>query len=388
MKFKITIIAFIIHIVLCVSTFASIQFAHITDLHIFEDKKRQEESQISATDFTISINKINEISKNLKTPLAFVLLSGDIGVGKLLSLDPKTGKLIKDPKKWPQAIDSIVPMLKNSTVKTWLLVPGNNDLYEEKPESIQFYSQFLKELQARSEIKQAGLSIVDFRLDATQKAQPASSPGMYALQNFIFVGWDNSFFKNNNSVKNYMGKDGHLIPLDQTIEYQSLKKLKEKLESSKAKYAYIFYHIPEIDDPYLILFDESQKNNIVSKRLDEAKAISPSFAQGLYPYSAWTVPLGVRQLWEKIVTRNDAKAPIIKGLFAGHFHDHKKETYLSTLWVKSKKYKDEILKKLYIAPPVSVKNQTQYPNPDRATGLQIITIQDDGNVLRKPYWFD
>lgn len=388
MKFKITIIAFLVQIVLCVGTFATIQFAHITDLHIFEDKKRKEESQISAADFIISINKINEISKSLKTPLAFVLLSGDIGVGKLLTLDPVTGKLTKDPIKWSTAINSIVPILKISNVKKWLFVPGNNDLYEERPESIQFYSQFLKELQNRPEVTTAGLSIVDFRLDATQKAQPSSSPGMYVLQNFLFVGWDNSFFKNNNSVKNYIGKDGQLIPLDQTIEYQSLEKLKEKLESSKAKYAYIFYHIPDIDDPYLILFDESQKNTVVSKRLDEAKAISPSFVQGLYPYSAWTVPLGVRQLWEKIVTRKDAKAPIIKGLFAGHFHDHKKETYLTTLWLKSNKYKDEILRKLYIAPPVSVKNQTQYPNADRATGLQIITINDNGNVIRKPYWFD
>jgi len=41
---------------------------------------------------------------------------------------------------------------------------------------------------------------------------------------------------------------------------------------------------------------------------------------------------------------------------------------LSTLWLKTQKYKKEILNKLYIAPPVAVKNQTQYPPSQRARG--------------------
>lgn len=374
-------------LLICLNTFASIQFAQISDIHIFEDKKRDSEAQISTVEFSNSIRKINEISSQLTSPLAFVLLSGDMGVGKLLTFDPITRKLTKDPIKWSQALTTIASLLKDSKVKRWLFVPGNNDLYDEQPESIRFYGQFLKELQDRPEIHKAGLSLIDFRLEATQKAQPQSAPGMYVIQNFLFVGWDNSYFKNNNSVKNYIGKDGKLIPFDKTIEYKSLITLKEKLDSSKEKYAYIFYHIPDIDDPYLILFDETKKDNIVSKRLDEARAISPAFAKELYPYSAWTVPRGVRELWEKIVTRQ-SRGPSIKGLFAGHFHDHKKGTYLSTLWMKTKNYKDEILKKLFLAPPVSVKNQTQYSAADRAIGLQLITINDAGNVIRKPYWFE
>lgn len=390
-KINSILIAFFVQLILSFQALADVRFAHITDLHIFEDKKRDSEAKISATDFDISVNKINQISKQLKEeskdPLTFVLLSGDIGIGKLLKIDATTGKLIKDPEKWSQAIESISTIIKDSHVKQWLFVPGNNDLYEERHDSVAFYAAFLKELQDRPEIKKAGLSIVDFRLEASQKAQNGSPPGEFVVKDLLFVGWDNSYFKNNNSVKNYIDKDHQVIPYAKTIEYQSVEKLGKSLRASKAKYAYIFYHIPEIDDPYLIRFDESKGNNVVSKRMTEAKKLSPLFAKGLYPYSAWTVPLGVRTAWEKLVT-DKSKGPIIKGLFAGHFHDHKKETYLSTLWLKTKTYKDAILKKLFIAPPVSVKNQTQYPLSDRATGGQIITIGQHGNVHRELFWFD
>lgn len=381
----------IILVAVSFQAFADVRFAHITDLHIFEDKKRDSEAKVSATDFDISVEKINQISQQLKAqskdPLAFVLLSGDIGIGKLLKIDPTSGKLTKDSGKWPQAIESISKIMKDSHVKQWLFVPGNNDLFDERHDSVAFYSDFLKELQDRPEISKAGLSIVDFRLEASQPAQKGSPPGQLVLKDLLFVGWDNSYFKNNNSIKNYIGKDDQIIPDSKTIEYLGIERLGKSLKSSKAKYAYIFYHIPEIDDPYLIQFDESKADNVVSKRMSEAKNVSPLFAQGLYPYSAWTVPLGVRTAWEKVIT-NKSKWPVIKGLFAGHFHDHKKETYLSTLWIKTKKYKDEILKKLYIAPPVSVKNQTQYPLADRATGGQIITIGYHGNVTRELFWFD
>jgi hypothetical protein len=388
MRFKPIFCILFLYIAISLNAWSIVQFAQLSDPHIFEDNKRASEAKVSTHDFEKSIEKMNEISKGLKSPLNFVLLSGDIGIGKLLTTEPITNNVIKATQKWSEAIQTIANMLIKSNVKKWFFVPGNNDLYEERAETVSFFSQFLKELQNRPEIRKAGLQLIDFRLDSAQKAQPESAPGIYLFQNFLFVGWDNSFFKNNNSLKNYFGKDGKIIPLDKTIEYQSLEKLKNVLESSKATYAYIFYHIPDIDDPYLVLFDESKKDNIVSKRMKEALDISPTFAKDFYPYSAWTVPAGVRDLWEKIILRPTGKGPEIRGLFAGHFHDHKKETYLTTNWLKDKRYQAEILKKLFLAPPISVKNQTQYPLIDRATGLQIITINDNGSVIRKAYWFE
>jgi hypothetical protein len=77
---------------------------------------------------------------------------------------------------------------------------------------------------------------------------------------------------------------------------------------------------------------------------------------------------------------------VIKGLFVGHFHDHKKQTYLTTTWVGDKNYNPEILNKLYLAPPVSLKLQGQYPPSHQARGSQIVTIDDNGDVSRKAVW--
>lgn len=404
MKKRIFFLVSIFQIFLCYYTFATVKFAQVTDLHIFEDSKRARESKISASDFDISIKKINQVSKalkeNLKEPLDFVLLSGDMGIGKLLKLEPmvegdpnvavkKDGKmytLTKDEGKWTKAKEFIAGMIKNSAVKTWLIVPGNNDLYDEQHETVAFFGDFIKELREMPDVKFSGLSIVDFRLDASQKAQPESPPGMYVIKDLLFVGWDNSFFKNNYSVKKYMSADHKLVPPNQTADYQSVQRLSQALKTSPAKYAYIFYHIPEIDDPYMVPFDEKKSGNVVFRRLQEAMAISPAFAKGIYPYSAWTVPLSTRRAWENLVTNKTFKVPVIKGLFAGHFHDHNRKTYETYEWVKTKDYKSDILDKLYIAPPVSVKHQEKYPASEQARGGQIVTIDDNGHVTRDIFW--
>lgn len=395
-----------VQVSLCSDIFGTVRFAQVTDLHIFEDSKREHESEISASDFEISITKINQISKalkeNSKEALDFILLSGDIGIGKLLKLEPmaegkgnipiekdgKVYKLTKDLKKWNKAKESIARLIKDSTVKKWLIVPGNNDLYDEQHHTVPFFSEFIKELQEMPDVKASGLSIVDFRLDASHKAQPQSFPGMYVIKDLLFVGWDNSFFKNNYSAKKFVDADRKLIPIDQTAEYQGVQKLSQTLKNSRAKYAYVFYHVPEIDDPYMLPFDKEKNGNVVSKRLKEAMALSPPLARGLYPYSAWTVPLSTRRAWENLVTNKTFRTPLIKGLFAGHFHDHKKETYESSSWLKTKAYKTDILKKLYIAPPVSVKHQEKYPPSEQARGGQIVTIDDQGHVTRDIFWLD
>jgi hypothetical protein len=373
LKIKSFLITFAVLFGITFQALATVRFVQFSDPHIFEDPKRAPEAKASVKDFHAMVKSIPQESNEF---LDFVVMTGDMGVGKLLKMDPATGKHIKDPAKWSEGLTTLAEILKDSSVKKWFFVPGNNDLYEEQPETIRFYQDFLKELQAMPMVKKAGLTLIDFRLEAP-------STGMYVIKDLLFVGWDNSFFKNNNSVKHYRGKDGKVIPFAQTLEYKSVQKLSKSLEDSKAKYAYIFYHIPDIDDPYLILPEAS---NIVSKRLQEAKDLSTAFEKGFYPYSAWTVPPEVRQAWENVVTRKSGKGPVIKGLFVGHFHDHKKQTYLTTTWVGDKNYNPEILNKLYLAPPVSLKLQGQYPPSHQARGSQIVTIDDNGDVSRKAVW--
>lgn len=382
-SFLFTVVAMICMIF---QTFATVRFVHFSDPHIFESIKYQKEAATSAKDFDELVKKIHAHSKG---PLDFAIVTGDLGVGKFLEVNPKTGLYEQKRSEWDAGLKTLAAILKDSGIKRWFFVPGNNDLFEEIPQTITYYQDFLKQLGSVSELQKEGISVIDFRLEAPQKAQSNMPAGMYMLKDMLFVGWDNSYFKNNNEVKHYIGKDGKIIPFDQTLEYKSVQKLSGALKPSKAKFAYIFYHIPSIDDPFLIQTDNKKAKEIVERRMTEAETLSPTFARGLYPYSAWTVPLEVRQAWEETVSNQSKQGPIIKGLFAGHFHDHKKEIYRTTSWVKSDQYKPELLKKLYLSPPVSLKLQASYPPSERARGSQIVSIDEkNGDVSREMIWLD
>ena len=240
------------------------------------------------------------------------------------------------------------------------------------------------------QIKESNLTLVDFRPESKNKTFGKFSPGTYKIGDLLFVGFDNSFFKNNNTFKKFLDGKGNVLPSEEVTEYTHLSTLNELIKKSSAKYAYVFYHIPEVDDPWMVKFSSDSKakggDNVVSKRLREAHFLSPVLAKEVYPHSSWTVADKIRKLWESIVTNKEFKTPIVKGLFAGHFHDNQKSVYKNFGWIRTKGYKKEILDKLYISPSISVKNQFEYGTKDRARGGQLITINNKGEVTRKLFW--
>jgi hypothetical protein len=118
----------------------------------------------------------------------------------------------------------------------------------------------------------------------------------------------------------------------------------------------------------------------------ETLKLSPKFAKSIYPYSAWMVPLEIRNMWEKIIT--DINTPQIKGLFAGHFHDNKRLIYESFGWLRETRYKPEILSILHIAPSISIKNQIEFKPQNRARGGQSVYIENTGEVKVKHFWLE
>lgn len=408
-RFFFTIIPFYF-IATCFS-YSSVVFAHITDPHIFEDAKRQEETEYSFNNFYQAIEKTNQITTDASADesIQFILIDGDLGIEKLLikeqlvhntadrskakaifEKDGQRYQLKKDPRKWNNALKNLDDLIKHSLVKKWLFTPGNNDLYEEDPNTISFFSDFLVELKNMPQIKAAGITIVDFRIDA-KKQRGKEQPGTYQAGDLLFVGWNNAFFKNNNSIERFLDAQRELIPIENTPEYHSLEKLNEVLSQSNAKYAYIFFHLPNIDDPYLVTFgidpEEKEPYNAVINRIQHAEKISPYLAKEIeqYPYSVWTVPLTIRNVWDNIVLNHNFKEPLIKGLFAGHFHSKKKLTYSNFNWLKTR-YDQKVLQKYYIAPPISVKNQFRLSPHESAEGFEIVRINDNGDVSRETHW--
>lgn len=100
----------------------------------------------------------------------------------------------KDQSKWNQAVKTVSNTIAKSDTKLWLLVPGNNDLYDEISTTINFYADFVEDLKNTPAIKKSNIKIVDFRLEAADRIGDFA-PGTLKIDDNIFIGWDNSFFK-------------------------------------------------------------------------------------------------------------------------------------------------------------------------------------------------
>lgn len=389
-------------------SFASVKFVHLTDPHLFEVAGKENESADSAVHFRTTITYINtmENPKN-KKKLSFVVLTGDLGVEKLITKsqissgeakkkpntvvieeDGKLFELTKNKEKWNSGLKTLANIIAKSKSKLWLMVPGNNDLYDEIPSTIIFYADFIKDLKATVQAKNTDIRIVDFRLES-QDSIEGFKPGTLKIGDKLFIGWDNSFFKNNYSIKRFLDKNKKPISIEQLAEYKSLQKLSDVINTSDAKYVYIFYHIPEVDDPWRINFDvdpDDPDDNTVSQALKEAARLSPELAKGIYPYSAWMIPIEIRKMWENLIVSPLGRVEIM-GLFAGHFHDPQREIYNGFKWLRDVRYKPEILSILHIAPSISAKNQHTAAPKDRSRGGEVVFIDDLGRVkVERFFW--
>src|SRR5262249_36737441 len=120
-----------------------------------------------------------------------------LGIEDLVSRsdgDERPSKLIDDvderERRIEQGADRLAQILKVSRATIWLFVPGNNDLFREKPDSIIYYHDFIRKLQGKARDKR----IVD--LCPEGRNQNESWPFVYSLGSYGFVGFDDASFKN------------------------------------------------------------------------------------------------------------------------------------------------------------------------------------------------
>jgi hypothetical protein len=139
--------------------------------------------------------------------------------------------------------------------------------------------------------------------------------------------------------------------------------------------ACIFYHVPEIDDPYYASMEQNDP------RLTDRDAKRGESGKGAR-YSAWTVHPDVRRNWNEIVKKEK-----VKGLFAGHFHSWKHESYQGFDWVKDRDYVSESLSKLFVCPPVASKKQETEPVQSR--GFREVSVDcDTGKIKSGIFWYE
>jgi 3',5'-cyclic AMP phosphodiesterase CpdA len=320
----------------CASAFADLNFVQLTDPHIFDGKgdiKGNKEALKWSVD---EINRGQEEGKDYQ----FVVMTGDLGLEGLADyLNPE-----KQHSDIVSAAHELAGYLKTSKVGKWLFVPGNNDLVEENPGTIDIYREFVQAL--KSELPDIqDLSMGDFELP--------DGKGTYR-----FIGFDNASFKANDSSIN--------AECFESTRLRELQRVADRVQDAPG-FVYLFYHVPGIDDPYYASLSPDN-----SKLKDRAKS-RRQFGKD-FPLSAWTVTPAVRDRWDAVV-----KQEKVKGLFAGHFHSADSKDYEDANRMNSASYIER--GKLYICPPLASKKQED-KNP-QARGLSLVRLQPDGSVARK-----
>jgi len=338
----------------------SVRFAQITDPHLFDLGEEGTQNKIALAACIKALNARMDENADYK----FAVITGDIGVENLVShvIDPKTKERVReDPATEERQLDEgaaqLASILAPTKIHVWLFVPGNNDLYLEEP-NLNDYKRFLEKLKN----KLPGLEIRDL-------CAADGSQNTYSISGLTLIGFNNASFKNNNELCRLWKY--------KTIQRGYVEQVIKQVKPNDPP-ALIFYHIPEVDDPHIILNSDTETG-----RKRKIPCADPSgFADreelnawtksdgGPYPDSSWFVYPDVLKEWRKNVVNNKK----VLGLFAGHLHDWRRETYSGSL------------SKLYICPPLAVKLQSE--KPSQARGFQEVMVDATGRISRTIFWFN
>lgn len=333
----------------------AITFVHITDPHLFDGGKEETENKAA---LAACIKKINEHVDG-QAGYKFAVITGDIGIENLVSEIIDDNRVEFDEAKKERLLEQgaaqLASILSASKIRTWLFLPGNNDLFNELPDT-QYYRAFIHKLQS----KLPGLEVID--LCPEEPESDKLELGVYRLGEIAFIGFNNSSFKNENEYKRIATNE------DKQLKY--VRQVARRIGPQDIRIAYVFYHIPELDDPHIVLNSDTK---ILAKRQE--------YKNNPYPYSSWFVASSVHDEWKKVVGN-----PRIRGLFAGHYHDWRRDTYISHHWLQTGDYLSGSLSKLYISPPLAIKRQDN--TPSQARGFQEVTIDGAGRVGTKILWLN
>ena len=336
---------------------AELSFVQLTDPHLFGKEAGNERA------FRQCVEEINRRWAD-GGELRFVVVTGDLGIEDLVSDKPTDGGERKPRDNWAKDCErgagELAEIIAPCAVKRWLFLPGNNDLIDEDPDTLKYYTDFVQIL--HEQLKEKGFQIINL----TPSGNDDLSSGVYTEGAYTFIGFNNASFKSNDKFA-----DASAWTNDHNIAIAGIKK---RVEFQDVNNAYIFFHIPEVDDPFYV-FDAS------NERLDKWFEGRGPFAESRYKYSAWTVPDKTHKAWENVV-----EAKQVKGLFAGHFHDWRRATYCNFRWLRTDCYSSGTLLKLHICPPLAEKRQIT--TPAQARGFQIVHIDDAGKPNVEIVWYN
>jgi Calcineurin-like phosphoesterase len=313
-------------------------------------------------------------------PPAFILITGDFGVDPCLIPNAETLKkpestrtlddCVKkfDTKKRDDEAREFAALFSASPVRNIYFVAGNNDLPLETADDagIAYFNQFFQDVQSKISAKNTDVRLHNLTGCYGSNGGVISdcSPDIPGTA-YRMIGFPSYSFKNK--------EPGHeKNPGLQAAQFTTFRALLDQAIKDGKKVV-IATHVPEIDDPYYLARD----------RYDGVKpepAIDPDKDNPRSAYSTWNIQKSLLDEWTKVLASDSVVA-----VLAGHLHDGHKEIYQQPYsWSTLKDYQMGF-RKLFLAPPLSVKNQDG--SPIQARGFSVVSLDSD-HVSNHFYWYD
>jgi len=343
-----------------------LRFAQITDVHLFDagyncyapDVDIEQDAAINGLKW--AVNKINQ--ENQAAALNFVVITGDLGIanlgyGRIPPRNPPIGGACSQnpsatKELGPVASESIQQaainfacILRDLNVRSIYLVPGENDVPPDPP-GRDSYREFVEALSRALPGRIRDLSrIVD----------PASDAPWDVVQGYALFEFDNPSFNpsdpdlNKTAPKQSPAGKRAPPPCTNPETVSTISQLSRTAGfAEKTSHPFLlFTHIPDLRDPH----EGHQANDKTGK--DEVCNF-PSILSN----------------------------PNFVGVFAGHVHSPDASQYGGPFRAVST---PAAAPKIYVAPPISLKNQWSAANPRR--GLLIVEVQNT-RVEVKIDWYE
>lgn len=362
-----------------------IWFVHATDPHRYlweglsdSDKKTAAFQESHAGDPLKALFQWAPSVPGTSEPPAFILITGDFGVDPCLipnaDTENKKDRTLEDcvnhfdAKKRDERLAEFTDLFAASSVRNIYFVAGNNDLpFETADESgITYFNQFFKDVQDKLTAKNPNVRLHNMSgCQGSKGGAIAECTADIPETDYRMIGFPSYSFKNKEA--------GHEKNPDlQTAQFAAFRSLVDQA-ARESKKVLVVMHTPEIDDPFVLAQDRYDG-------IEPAKSIDTSSDNPRSIYSAWNVQKSLLEDWNKVLASDS-----VVGVLAGHLHDGHKEIYRQPYsWSTQKDYQLGF-RKLFLAPPLSVKNQDG--SPIQARGFSAVFLSKDG-VRNRLYWYD
>jgi hypothetical protein len=375
----------------------SIWFVHATDPHIFVPAAQNPDKDVKAVgekQQELSRKALKDMLQRIRSlpegdgPPAFVVMTGNFGVdpcdiakgenqatahtpaNKNDQQDKSSGggasakDCASDPGKRKEQIKQLAQVLGASPVQDIYLVAGNNDVAQEAPDdsALGYFNQIIEDVQKKILDNKSGVRLHNLTNCYASSSVASTCYADISGTAYRLIGFPSHSFKNAKADN----KDAQLK------QFETFRGLLDQARQS-GKRVLIITHIPEIDDPYTLAQDR-YAGKPPAKVRDEDSNNSRSL------WSTWNVNKKLLDDW------NDAVATdFVVGVLAGHLDDSHKEIYRQPYAWSTVNDRRAAFRKLFLAPPLAVKNQDT--SPIQARGFALVRLEPD-RIESRLYWYN